>query len=70
MRIESRITRIDKPEDIAGLKVIVSSGTNQAQILLRWFEANKAKGLRNTAIQHCDDAAVRALALRSGRADG
>lgn len=67
--LDSRIQAITKPEDVAGLKVIVSSGTNQEQILLRWIEANRAKGLPNTEVQYYDDEAVLDLALLSGRAD-
>jgi polar amino acid transport system substrate-binding protein len=67
--LNSRLTSIDKPEDVAGLKVIVSSGTNQEQILLRWIEANRAKGLQGTELQYFDDEAVLDLALQSGRAD-
>jgi polar amino acid transport system substrate-binding protein len=51
------------------LKVIVSSGTNQEQILLRWIEANKAKGLASSEVQYYDDEAVLDVALQSGRAD-
>ena len=65
----SKVTAIATPEDIAGLKVIVSAATNQEQILLRWIEANKAKGLPPTEVQYYDDQAVLDLALQSGRAD-
>ncbi|MCJ8510388.1 ABC transporter substrate-binding protein [Rhizobium lemnae] len=67
--LDSKVKSISKPEDVAGLKVIVSSGTNQEQILLRWIEANKAKGLPATEVQYFDDEAVLDLALQSGRAD-
>lgn len=67
--LNSKVTSIAKPEDVAGLKVIVSSGTNQEQILLRWIEANKAKGLATTDVQYYDDEAVLDVALQSGRAD-
>lgn len=66
---KSGIKEITKPEDIAGLKVIVSSGTNQEQILLRWIKANEAKGLKTTEVQYYDDDVVLYLALDSGRAD-
>lgn len=65
----SKIGSITKPEDIAGLKVIVSAATNQEQILLKWIEQNKAKGLAPTDVQYYDDQAVLDLALQSGRAD-
>jgi polar amino acid transport system substrate-binding protein len=67
--LDSKIKSITKQEDVAGLKVIVSSGTNQEQILLRWIEANKAKGLPTTEVQYYDDEAVLDVALLSGRAD-
>ena len=66
---KSAIKEISKPEDVAGLKVIVGSGTNQEQILLRWIKANEAKGLKTTEIQYYDDDAVLYVALESGRAD-
>jgi polar amino acid transport system substrate-binding protein len=67
--LNSKVHSISKPEDVAGLKVIVSSGTNQEQILLRWIEANKAKGLPASEVQYYDDEAVLDVALQSGRAD-
>ena len=64
-----KIKAITEPKDVAGLKVIVSSGTNQEQILLNWVRKNKEAGLPPTEIQYYDDSAVRHLALESGRAD-
>jgi polar amino acid transport system substrate-binding protein len=64
-----KIKSIAEPEDVAGLKVIVSSGTNQEQILLNWVKKNKEAGLAPTEIQYYDDSAVRRLAIESGRAD-
>ncbi len=66
---DSKVIEITKPEHVAGLKVIVGSGTNQEQILLRWIEQNKAAGLADTEVQYHDDDATRELALQSGRAD-
>ncbi|HEY5819081.1 MAG TPA: ABC transporter substrate-binding protein [Mesorhizobium sp.] len=66
---DSKIQSITKPEDVAGLKVIVGAGTNQEQILVRWIEANKAKSLPDTEIQYYDDVPLQDLALQSGRAD-
>ena len=63
------IEAISEPKDVAGLKVIVSSGTNQEQILLNWAKKNKEAGLQPTEIQYYDDSAVRHLAIESGRAD-
>lgn len=65
----SPITHIDSAADIAGLKVSVSSGTNQEQILLRWIEENQAKGLPATEVLYFDDQPVLDLALQSGRID-
>jgi polar amino acid transport system substrate-binding protein len=65
----SAIQEIKEPKDVAGLKVIVSSGTNQEQILLRWIQQNTAAGLKPTEVQYYDDDVVLYLALDSGRAD-
>ncbi|KUL94266.1 ABC transporter substrate-binding protein [Bosea sp. WAO] len=61
--------QIRDPRDIAGLKVIVGSGTNQEQILLRWNEQNVKDGLKPAEIQYYDDDVVLYLALETGRAD-
>jgi polar amino acid transport system substrate-binding protein len=66
---DSKIQDISKPEDVAGLRVIVGASTNQEQILVRWNEANVAKGLKPADIQYYDDVTVQDLALQSGRAD-
>lgn len=66
---DSPIAAIREPKDIAGLKVIVSSGTNQERILINWIKQNEAAGLRRSEIQYYDDDAVLQLALQSGRAD-
>lgn len=66
---DSKVQAIKEPKDIAGLRGIVSSGTNQEVILLRWIEQNKAAGLAETEVQYYDDDAVRNLALESGKAD-
>lgn len=65
----SKVTTIGKPEDVAGLKVIVGAATNQEQILLKWIKDNKEKGLADTEVQYYDDQAVLDVALQSGRAD-
>ncbi|KAB0677602.1 ABC transporter substrate-binding protein [Aureimonas leprariae] len=66
---DSEIGKIEKPEDVAGLKIAVSSGTNQEEILIRWSKANEAKGLKSADISYYDDEAVQDLALESGRID-
>ncbi|CAH2598863.1 Periplasmic binding protein [Rhodovastum atsumiense] len=65
----SKITSIREPKDVAGLRIIVSSGTNQEKILLEWDRQNVAKGLKPVEIQYYNDQALRDLALQSGRAD-
>ncbi|MFT4149031.1 MAG: ABC transporter substrate-binding protein [Paracoccaceae bacterium] len=66
---DSKLEAIREPKDIAGLKVIVGSGTNQESILLNWIDQNKKAGLADTELVYFDDEAARDLALFSGRAD-
>lgn len=61
--------QIREPRDVAGLKIIVGSGTNQEQILLRWNEQNVKAGLKPAEVQYYDDDVVLYLALETGRAD-
>ncbi|MFL9871593.1 ABC transporter substrate-binding protein [Paraburkholderia megapolitana] len=65
----SPIKSIREPKDVAGLRVITDSGTNQEKILLEWDRQNVAHGLKPVQVQYYDDLAVRSLALSSGRAD-
>ncbi|MFI5841791.1 ABC transporter substrate-binding protein [Catenuloplanes sp. NPDC051500] len=65
--IDSKLTTITKPADIAGLTVSVGSGTNQEQILLGWDQQNKAAGLEPIEIQYYQNPADYYLALESGR---
>lgn len=65
----SQITRLEKAEDIAGLKIIVGSGTNQEAILLAWNAENIKKGLKPFTPVYTRDDAAQTLALQSGRAD-
>jgi len=65
----SPIKTIREPKDVAGLRVITDSGTNQEKILLAWDKENVAHGLKPVQVQYYDDIAVRDVALRSGRAD-
>ena len=46
VRADSKITAIKDPKDIAGLKIITGSGTNQERILLEWNKKNLAAGLK------------------------
>ncbi|WNN43071.1 MULTISPECIES: ABC transporter substrate-binding protein [Winslowiella] len=65
----SKIASIEKAEDIAGLRIIVGSGTNQEAILLAWDKENQAKGLKPFTPVYSKDDAAQTLALQSGRAD-
>lgn len=56
-------------ENLAGLKLSVSSGTNQEKILLAWKDKLKAEGKDFTVQYFPDDKSV-LLALQSGRIDG
>jgi len=65
----SPIKAIREPKDIAGLRIITDSGTNQEKVVLAWDKQNVAHGLKPAQILYYDDIAVRDLALRAGRAD-
>ena len=65
----SSITSLQKAEDIAGLRIIVGSGTNQEAILLAWNAENLKKGLKPFTPVYTKDDAAQTLALQSGRAD-
>ncbi len=69
VRSDSSITSIREPKDAAGLRIIVSAGTNQERILLEWSRQNLAAGLKPLDLQYFDDDAARLLALAAGRAD-
>lgn len=69
VRSDSPIESIEKAEDIAGLKVVVGSGTNQEKVLLSWNEELAAAGETPAELQYYDDNAAATLALQSGRAD-
>ena len=66
---DSPIVSINSAEDIAGLRVITDSGTNQEKILLEWNQLNIDAGLAPVTIQYYDDRALQTLAVESGRAD-
>lgn len=63
------IETITEPADVAGLRVVVGSGTNQEKILLDWFATNEANGLDAGEAIYYDDNAAAQLALASGRVD-
>lgn len=66
---DSDITSISEAKDVAGLKVVVGSGTNQEKILLDWFAENEKNGLPAGEPVYFDDNAAAQLALASGRVD-
>ncbi len=65
----SPIQAINAAPDIAGLKIIVGSGTNQEKVLLAWNQANEKAGLKPALLQYYDDNASAQLAVQSGRSD-
>ncbi len=69
VKADSAIDSISKAADVAGLTVVVGSGTNQEKILLGWFEENKKNGLEPGEAVYYDDTAAAKLALVSGRVD-
>lgn len=69
VKSDSPLKAIEKEEDIAGLRIIVGSGTNQEAILLAWDHANQQKGLPAFIPMYTKDDAAQTLALQSGRAD-
>jgi polar amino acid transport system substrate-binding protein len=69
VKADSKIESITEAKDVAGLKVVVGSGTNQEKVLLSWFEENKKNGLEAGEPIYYDDNAAALLALSSGRVD-
>lgn len=69
VKADSAITSITEPKDIAGLRIITASGTNQERITLEWDRLNREAGLAPVEIQYYDDDAASDLAIASGRAD-
>lgn len=69
VKADSAITAIKEPRDIAGLRIITGSGTNQERIALQWDSQNQEAGLAPIELQYYDDEAAALLAIASGRAD-
>ena len=69
VKSDSEIESITEAKDVAGLKVVVGSGTNQEKVLLSWFEENEKNGLEPGEPVYYEDVAAGALALGSGRVD-
>ncbi len=55
VKTTSKITSLKEARDIAGLKIIVGSGTNQEKVLLAWNEANEKAGIAPALLQYFDD---------------
>ncbi|WP_159502365.1 ABC transporter substrate-binding protein [Microbacterium sp. 18062] len=69
VKSDSDIESITESADIAGLKIVVGSGTNQEQVLLAWNEELEAAGEEPAELIYYDDTAAATLALQSGRVD-
>ncbi|MEU9996633.1 ABC transporter substrate-binding protein [Streptomyces sp. NPDC050848] len=61
--------KIAGPEDVAGKKVAVSSGTNQEKLLVEWSKENEKAGRKPVDIAYYQNASDTYLALQSGRID-
>ncbi len=66
---KSPIKQVKEPKDIAGLRVVVDSGTPGEKVLLGWDKQNVAAGLRPAEFVYFDDPATAQLALTSGKVD-
>ncbi|MER7177278.1 ABC transporter substrate-binding protein [Streptomyces mesophilus] len=60
---------VDGPEDVAGLEVAVSSGTNQEKLLVEWSKDNEKAGREPVDIKYYQSESDTYLALQSGRID-
>jgi polar amino acid transport system substrate-binding protein len=69
VRSDSAIEKIERADDISGLKVVVGSGTNQEKVLLSWNAELTAAGKAPAELNYYDDNAAATLALQSGRVD-
>ena len=69
VKTSSKIASIKEAKDIAGLKIIVGSGTNQEKVLLAWNDTNEKAGIQPALLQYFDDQAAAQLAVQSGRSD-
>ncbi|MFE7550933.1 ABC transporter substrate-binding protein [Streptomyces gardneri] len=58
------------PEDVAGKKIAVGSGTNQEKILVDWSAQNEKAGRKGVEISYFQNTSDYYLALQSGRIDG
>lgn len=67
---DSKITSIRDADDISGLKLAVSSGTNQEKVLLEWNKELSRAGKQPVTLVYYDDTAASSLAIASHRIDG
>ncbi|RKW71831.1 ABC transporter substrate-binding protein [Galactobacter caseinivorans] len=67
---DSKLESIKEATDVSGLKLSVSSGTNQEKVLLQWNKELKAAGKEPAELVYYDDFAAASLAISSGRIDG
>lgn len=67
--VNSPITSLKEPKDIAGLKIATSSGTIQDRIINEWAKENVAAGLAPSEILYYEDTPSALLAIESGRVD-
>ncbi|KQX54979.1 MULTISPECIES: ABC transporter substrate-binding protein [unclassified Streptomyces] len=58
------------PEDVAGKRIAVGTGTNQEKILVDWSRQNEKAGRKGVDIKYYDNTTDYYLALQSGRIDG
>ncbi|MFJ8691761.1 ABC transporter substrate-binding protein, partial [Streptomyces roseolilacinus] len=61
--------KITGPEDVAGKRVAVSSGTNQEKLLVEWSKANEKAGRKPVDVKYYQNDSDTYLALQSGRID-
>ncbi|MFF5933152.1 ABC transporter substrate-binding protein [Streptomyces sp. NPDC012508] len=61
--------KVAGPEDVAGKKVAVSSGTNQEKLLVEWSKENEKAGRKPVDIAYYQNDSDTYLALQSGRID-
>jgi len=69
VKVDSPITSLKEPKDIAGLKIATSSGTIQDRIINEWAKENVAAGLAPSEILYYEDTPSALLAIESGRVD-
>jgi len=69
VQADSKVEKIAEPKDAAGLRIIVSPGTNQDRILQKWSSENVDAGRAPLDLIYYDDDATRLVALSAHRAD-